>query len=159
MRGGSPQPPPLHSTHLGDAQQPFCSRTLTTHQLEVRRETLSQLHKAMIRWPDGKSQDTGELPPLCSKCMGSLMTTMSQDCGLMSHPEDAFCYITASPSLDWNLYLDQRAVWPLLAHQHHFQKSPTQVVAKHTPAERQSFIRNGTQVGVYTQYRFSARFD
>ena len=32
------KPPPMCSTHLGDARQPFCARTLTTHQLEVERE-------------------------------------------------------------------------------------------------------------------------
>ncbi len=36
--GDSPQPPPMCSTHLGDARQPFSARTLTTHQLEVERE-------------------------------------------------------------------------------------------------------------------------
>uniref|UniRef100_A0A0E9W2L2 Uncharacterized protein n=1 Tax=Anguilla anguilla TaxID=7936 RepID=A0A0E9W2L2_ANGAN len=31
--GNSPQPPPMCSTHLGDAWLPFGARTLTTHQL------------------------------------------------------------------------------------------------------------------------------
>lgn len=34
----APQPSAMYSTHLGEAQQPFYARTLTTHQLEVEKE-------------------------------------------------------------------------------------------------------------------------
>uniref|UniRef100_A0A0E9WK93 Uncharacterized protein n=1 Tax=Anguilla anguilla TaxID=7936 RepID=A0A0E9WK93_ANGAN len=37
MRGSSPQPQPMCSTHLDDAWQPFRARVLTTHWLRWRR--------------------------------------------------------------------------------------------------------------------------
>ncbi len=57
----------------------------------------------MVRgqWANEFSQDTGVTPLLFWKdILGFLMTTESQDLGLMSHPKDgAFLYSIVSPSL------------------------------------------------------------
>lgn len=108
--GNSPQPSPVCSTHLGDVRQPFCTRMLTTHQFEV------ELNWRKIMWPDGESQignfarTPGRPPTLCNEYHGILMTTVTQDPGLMSNLKDSVPY-----SVTWN-------------QQHHFQQqlsSPT----------------------------------
>ncbi|KAG5270682.1 hypothetical protein AALO_G00195350 [Alosa alosa] len=61
--------------------------------------------------------------------MGSLMTTVSQDLGLTSHPKDGISYSAVSPSRHWGIGIDlfgQREECHLLAtHQHHFQQQPS----------------------------------
>uniref|UniRef100_A0A0E9Q0M3 Uncharacterized protein n=1 Tax=Anguilla anguilla TaxID=7936 RepID=A0A0E9Q0M3_ANGAN len=46
--------------------------------------------------------------------MGSLMTTVSQDLGLTSHPKDCISYGTVSPSLHWGIgvYLTRGKIAP-----------------------------------------------
>ncbi|KAL0962291.1 hypothetical protein UPYG_G00338190 [Umbra pygmaea] len=62
-----PHPPPMCRTHLGDARQPFCARTLTTHQLsggEYGRRTRKERKQR-----DKKREEKGKemkmpLPPV-----------------------------------------------------------------------------------------------
>ncbi len=101
-------------------RQPYCARTLTTHQLTRGEETVM---KPISVWgwlgghdgqrPMGEfGQDAGVTPLLFSKdILGFLMTTESQDLGLTSHPKDGAFYSVVSPSLYWGVGPTQTAGW------------------------------------------------
>ncbi len=61
-------------------------------------------------------QDTGVTPLLFTR--GFLMTTESQDLGLMSHPKDGAFYSIVSPSLYWGVrtHTDHRVSTPCWPH-------------------------------------------
>lgn len=74
---------------------------------------ISQWQWGMIWGPDWLSQwgHWGTLYSylLFATCaMGSFMSTVSQDLGLMSHPKDGLSYCTVSPSLHWAIGIDLR---------------------------------------------------
>ena len=82
----STQPPPMCSTHLGDARLPFCARTHTTHQLRWGgREQLNQL---VISWQVETAmvgnlvKTPGNPLHFANSVLGSLMTTVRS---LVSH--------------------------------------------------------------------------
>ncbi len=93
----------MHGSHLTAERSPHIG-------LRQRgRETLSQLLRGMIRWPDGGSQvgyfamTPGNPLLFATSAVGSLMTTMSQDLGFTSHPKDGSSYSAVSPSLHWGI--------------------------------------------------------
>ena len=65
---------------MGNARQPFCTRPLTTHQLEVDSKGIKE--SDIIYYTGGRSggqiegawlgQDTGEAYTLCDQCLGFL---------------------------------------------------------------------------------------
>ncbi len=99
MWGVSSQPPSVCSVHLDDATAATGQRRQCAHHTPAtggeERESLSQSSGWGLLGVIDKGQwwefgrDTGVTPLLFARsAMGFLMTTESQDLGLMSHPKD-----------------------------------------------------------------------
>ncbi len=88
--GVSPQPPSLCSIHLDDVTAATGQRRQCTHPTPatgVEERVIEPIKSG--QWREF-GQDTGVTPLLFTRsAMGFLMTTESQEFGLMSHPKDS----------------------------------------------------------------------
>ncbi len=123
--GVSPQPPPVCSIHLDDAtaatgQSCQCAHHTPATGGEEREIEPIKWRPWLTRASGGNLARTPGLYPY-EKCtrsaMGFLMTTESQDLGLMSHPKDGAFYSIVSPSL-WGVrtHTDHRVSTPCWPH-------------------------------------------
>ncbi len=126
----SPQPSPVCSTHLDDATAATRQRCQCAHHTPAtggeERESLSQSSGwGLLGGHDWQGPVVGIWPGhrdytllFTRSAMGFLMTTESQDLGLMSHPKDVWCEQYYTPE---QMTLMQR--WP------------TSVLESHSPAD------------------------
>ncbi len=124
-RGECPQPPPVCSIHLDDATTAvLCQNAHHTPAYWWRGD---RVMKPIGVWGllgghDGQrpiwAGCRAYIPTFLKDILGFLMTTESQDLGLMSHPKYGAFYSIVSPSLHWGVrtHTDCRVSTPCWPH-------------------------------------------